>query len=98
MNRLYVLTRKDLRCSSSAVQAGHALAEFLLHRPTTSWDNGTLIFLGIENEKELEKWCWKLDRKKIDWVGFREPDLDNELTAIALVLEDGKIFKNLKLL
>ena len=80
------------------MQAGHALAEFLLHGPTTDWNNGTLIFLGVNNEEDLKKWCWKLDRKKIKWIGFREPDLDNELTAIAVVIENGDIFKKLNLL
>jgi len=60
------------------------------------WKNSTLIYLGIEDEEELKRWCRKLDRKGIEWIGFREPDLGNELTAIAC-LNDGRTFANLKL-
>lgn len=48
-NKLYVVTRSDLTKSQQAVQAGHALAEFLLTQKTT-WDNGTLVYLKVANE------------------------------------------------
>jgi peptidyl-tRNA hydrolase len=45
MKKLYVLIRKDMSKSQQAVQAGHAVAEYLLKRPNTKWDNGTLVYL-----------------------------------------------------
>jgi hypothetical protein len=93
--RLYVLVRKDLAPSYRAVQAGHAVAEWLLHNQ--SWKNGTLIYLGVPSEFSLYRWADKLDRKDIRWVGFREPDIGNQLTAIA-VENDGRMFRNLELL
>ena len=98
MSSLYILTRKDLRRSSSAVQAGHALAEFLLRGPITEWNNGTLVYLSVRDLKELEEWCCELNEKRIKWVGFREPDLDDELTAIAVVSDDKMFFSRLRLL
>ena len=98
--KLYVLNRLDLESSYRACQAGHAVAEWLLHAPQSQreqWKNGTLIYLGIRDEEELLYWGQKLDRKGIKWIGFREPDLDNQLTAIAC-LSDGKLFSRLKLL
>ena len=93
--RLYIIVRKDLSESYRAVQAGHAVAEWLLH--DQSWKNETLIYLGVENETDLLRWGNKLNFKGIKYVGFNEPDINNELTAIATVCND-KIFKRLELL
>ena len=79
MKKLYVLVRKDLICSSSAVQAGHAVAQWMLqYGHTKTWENGTLIYLGIETEEELERWHQKLTMKNIDNVVFIEPDLGDQ--------------------
>jgi len=97
MKKLYVLQRKDLPTSYQAVQAGHAVAEFLLNGPDTEWDNGILIYLGVNNEKDLIRWSEKLKMKRINYVVFKEPDIGNQITSLATVCED-KIFRNLKLL
>lgn len=98
MKKLYVLIRKDLSQSYQAVQAGHAVAEWLLrHQGQNEWDNGTLVYLGVDNEETLKHWTFKLDVKGIEWTGFTEPDIGNQITAIAC-LSDGKVFSNLKLL
>ena len=76
------------------MQAGHAVAEFLLTH-TDIWKNSTLIYLGVKNENELEKWKYKI--RKFPHAIFREPDIDNQMTAIAVV-SDCKMFKNLRLL
>ena len=90
-----MLVRKDLPESYRAVQAGHAVAAWLLR--DRSWNNETLIYLSVPNEASLYRWANKLDLKGVNWVDFREPDIGNQMTAMA-VLSDGKIFKNLKLL
>ena len=73
-NNLYILVRKDLHPDYQSVQAGHAVAEWLLHVPETerTWDNGTLIYLHVEDEEELQFWCEKLDHRGLKWKGFRE--------------------------
>lgn len=97
MNRMYVLVRRDLPVSYQAVQAGHAVAEYLIKNSSTEWWNETLIYLGVENEEHLENWIDKLKYYDINLSTFREPDIRNELTAFATVC-DGKMFKKLKLL
>ena len=81
--KLYVVVRKDLSESQRAVQAGHAVAEFLLRGPNSNWSNGTLVYLGVKGLRQLENLKFKLDRRDISYVEFREPDIGNETTAIA---------------
>jgi hypothetical protein len=90
--KLYVLVSKKLPSVYGCVQGGHAVAQWLLDNPEQSWDNGYLIYLHAD----VEKWQQKLDTLNVDYSHFCEPDLDNLLTAIA-VLSDGKLFRNLKL-
>jgi len=82
--------------SQQAVQGGHAVAEFLL-RCSQSWDNETLIYLGVKGELQLKKWIHKLSQMNTKFASWREPDMDNQITAIA-TCADGNIFKNLNLL
>lgn len=96
MDKMYVLVRSDLTKIQQAVQSGHALAEYLLNHNTT-WRNGTLVYLGVTDEAELLHWGRKLSYKGIGWKGFNEPDINNELTALATV-SDGKVFRKLRLL
>lgn len=81
--KLYVIVRKDLSISQRAVQAGHAVAEFLLRGPFSRWKNGTLIYLGVKGLRQLENLKYKLDFNGISYSEFREPDIGNEVTAIA---------------
>ena len=99
MKKLYILIRKDLSASQQAVQGGHALAEFLLEHPTQGkeWGNHTLIYLGIDSEKELLDWAEVLGWKEMPYSIFREPDIGNQATALACY-GDSKLFTKLKLL
>lgn len=98
MKKLYVLIRKDLPFPYRAVQAGHAVAEWLLQhgQMNKEWKNGTLIYLDVENEQDLMLWTERINRRGMQSVGFREPDIGDQMTAIAC-LTDSKVFSNLKL-
>jgi hypothetical protein len=61
------------------------------------WCNHTLIYLRVRDEKHLLEWRDKLIIKGIPYALFREPDIDNQATALAAT-DDGKLFKNLQLL
>lgn len=73
-------------------KGGHAVAQWLLEHPNQDWNNNYLIYLYAD----LDKWKVRLDLVNKDHSSFYEPDLDNQLTAIALQ-DDGRMFKKLKL-
>lgn len=97
MSKLFVIVRKDLTPSQQAVQAGHALAEYLLHSLNLRWKNQTLIYLGVKDGLQLEKVKYKLENSGIDFYEFKEPDLNNETTAIASD-QECNLFEKLNLL
>ena len=99
MSRLYVLVRKDLSKSQQAVQGGHAVAQFVMEHPDTAvndWD-GVLVYLGVNDVKELETWLGSVSRSEVPFSYFLDPDLDIPFTAFAAV-SSGEEFKELKLL
>ncbi len=90
MKRLYVLINQKLDVVYGC--GGHAVAQWLLEHPNQNWNNNYLIYLYAD----LDKWRVRLDLTNKDYSIFREPDLNNQLTAIALQ-DDGRMFKKLKL-
>jgi hypothetical protein len=93
---MYVLVRKDLDAIYRMVQGSHALAQFFIDHTLAAhaWDNKTIVFLGVRNEDALKLVAFKLHSKKKEFAEFHEPDLRDQLTAIACY-DDGKIFKDL---
>ena len=85
--KLYVVVDETLSKSQQAVQAGHALAEYLLTHPhyKRGWLNGTLVYLKAGSFQ-----LRTLRLLSNSWVGFYEPDLDNQLTAVAGLDKEGK--------
>jgi len=94
--KLYVLVRRDMTHSQRAVQAGHAVAEYLL-KGSNDWENSTLVYLGVKGEHQLRTWMTKLSRLGIEYVPWREPDMNNQITAIATTAT-SELFKNVNLL
>lgn len=104
--RMYVLVRQDLDETYRIVQGAHAVAEYALRgydsrTPIYSgafqgWNNQTIVFLGVWNYRALQEWEVKLMDANKTFAEFKEPDLDEQITAIACV-DTGEIFKNLPL-
>ena len=92
MKKLFVLVRNDLPLAYQGVQAGHAVAEYLLNE--REWDNGTLVYLQVDN---IQRWLGRLQFLGIPHYPFKEPDIGNQVTAIS-IHSDGKLFRNLKLM
>lgn len=70
---LYIVVDANLSPSQRAVQAAHAVAQFMLVRPGV-WKNETLVLL---KDKGIEKYLFEAD------AFFQEPDLDYQVTAVA---------------
>ena len=93
--KLFVVVRRDLTPSQSAVQGGHALAEYMLN--SSRWKNSTLVYLGIKNLRSLERLKYRLDQEGTKYYEFREPDIGNQPTAISCDV-GSKLFEKLNLL
>ena len=97
--KMYVLVRKDLDETYRIVQGSHAVAELSLRGDTESfksWNNGTIVFLAVQNEQTLNLWSLKLSDKNKVFVKWHEPDLNGQMTAIACI-DEGEVFKKLNL-
>ena len=55
-----------------------------------------MVILGVDNENELFK--WKESLIDMPHYVFVEPDLNNQITVIAALPTDIRIFRSLKLL
>jgi hypothetical protein len=91
--RLYVLIDKELDSIYGCVQGGHVVAEWLLKHPQQDWNNSYLIYVSAD----ILVWKEKLDILEVDYTEFREPDLDNKVTALA-ILNNDRLFKKLRLI
>ena len=86
MNRLYIIGRADLPAGLRSAQAGHAAFSFALEHPKAmrKWGNEYLILVEAPDKLRLHWFASKAKRLGIPVAEWREPDLNNELTAIAL--------------
>lgn len=85
--KLYILVDQQLNYSQRAVQAAHAVAEYMKMTPDTPWYNGTLVLLGSEDINQDAELCD---------VVWREPDYGNRITAAASL--KGSLWRKHKLL
>ena len=97
MKKMFILVRKDLGNPYKMVQGAHALAQYALEHTQefNEWNNETIVFLDVKDEKSLLKWKDKLfySDKKISV--FTEPDIGDQITAISCY-DTGEILKNLQ--
>lgn len=91
-NKLYVLIDKTLEPVYGCVQGGHAVAQWLIEHES-GWNNEYLIYLSAD----VNRWKKKLSERLIDFTEFKEPDLGNKTTSLAVLGHDN-LFKKLKLI
>lgn len=85
MDKMYVIVRKDLSTAYRCVQGAHALAQYAFEYPRSfkAWNNEILIFLELPTLISMKSFEKKLKDNGIQFTQFREPDLDNQLTALS---------------
>jgi peptidyl-tRNA hydrolase len=100
-SKLYLVTRQDLPPGVQAVQSCHALRQFGAECPDVDkrWfeESNTLAFLCVSDERELGVLYQKAVKRNLPVAAFREPDLGNSLTAIALGPSCAKLTERLPL-
>jgi peptidyl-tRNA hydrolase len=105
LRKISILARQDLSQSQRAVQACQALAELMVRQAgdpsIVEWTEKqrTLILLAVANEDELYRWEDELRARGIPCEHFKEPDMGDQVTALAVHPEvDGELFRKLSLL
>lgn len=87
-DKLYIITRSDLSPGYQAVQSIHALREFINDHPEidNQWylNSNYLGLLSVKNEYDLKELMIKASAKGIRVSVFREPDIGDAITAIAM--------------
>ena len=94
----YVLVRKDLPLEHQLIQSVHATHEVAQGDPHDS--PLSVVVCEVESEEALIAFARKLDKTGCEFVLFREPDRDNEATALATKAVSGegrRPFKKCKL-
>jgi len=99
--KLFVVVRSDLEPGLQAAQSGHAIVAFQ-HSYSSKYEqwhesSNNLVVLSAGSKEELAKIAYDLSCKGVDVALFREPDLQDELTAIAVAPEGGKYLSTLPL-
>lgn len=83
-----MVTRQDLSPGYRAVQSTHAAINFIFENPSRAgpWfrDSNYLVLLEVLNEKQLKLLSRKCEELRIVHTVFREPDIGNQVTAVAL--------------
>lgn len=102
-SKLIVITRRDLTPGAQAVQSAHAAIDFQHQFPQISqnWNklSNYLILLSVDNEDSLKHQIQKIIKFNLSHVVFKEPDMDNQITAVCIEPSEKsrKLFSHLPL-
>lgn len=93
---MYVIVRADLTIAQQAVQAIHASLEPAKTQKIPP--DLHLVLCSVKDEEQLIRTIIRFSKKRIKLYPFREPDLNNSITAAASdVVYNRRPFRNLKL-
>jgi peptidyl-tRNA hydrolase len=101
MQKLYVVVRNDISPGLMMAQACHAVRLFAEEHPEVDkvWyrDSSNIVCLEVESEEDLLHLADRVAGVTKSISGFREPDLDDEITAVAFGPEAASLLSNLPL-
>lgn len=87
-DKLFLVTRRDLSPGYQAVQSCHALRQFVHDHPDVdkAWfeNSNYIALLSVADEESLREILDVAWYRQIRHSTFCEPDIGNEITAIAL--------------
>ena len=85
---LYLVVRADLAPVHQAIQAAHAVVRFFVREPAAALDWATtsevIALLSVPDEAALAALADRAVERGAAHAPFREPDLGDSLTALAL--------------
>lgn len=87
IHKLIVVTRQDITPGYAATQSVHVALLFAQEFPQIyeKWSKDPyLALLSARSEEELSNLISKLEKSKIKFSVFREPDINNQVTAICI--------------
>lgn len=97
--KLYVLVSDKLVPIYGAVQGGHAIAQFLIEHQNSEWKNDTVVYLSCDIDNFINQMKRRLYISNDEEMSvFKEPDLNNKITAIACYKIPQHYVRHLKLL
>lgn len=86
--RLYIATRSDLSAGQQLAQSVHCAFHFFADWPSIAqaWvrDSNFLVVVAVPDEHALAELAARATEEGIATTLVREPDLDDQLTAMAL--------------
>jgi len=99
--KLYIVVRSDISPGLQAAQSCHALRLFVEENPEIDKDwyenSNNLVVLQAPSKEELARIAYELTVQDVALSMFKEPDLGDELTAIAVAPEGGRYLSTLPL-
>jgi hypothetical protein len=101
IEKLYVVVRADMPAGDQLSQSCHAVAEFGVLNPErfTAWATAqrNIVILAAPSMTALSAIAIQLERDGVQFAAFHEPDMFDELTAIAFGDEAAKSVSQLPL-
>ena len=89
---MYFFTMYNLSGIQKGIQAGHAALEYVLKYPDALTrdfirNHKTFIILNGGTSGDMLNRMAELEELKIDYAEFREPDLNDSVSAIAFIVD-----------